>query len=174
MLRSISCALAVGGGSVGLLVLVGGWILGFSPLLSIIPGAASMKVNTALGLILVVSATILDRWPRSRCLAQLCAALVILISLATLIEDISGWNLGIDQFLMAYRTPPVLGTAPGRMAVGTAVSLLLFGCAFFWANRPRGALWSQLFALSAAVLCLVHLVGYIYGFTKFHCIFLYT
>jgi hypothetical protein len=61
MLRSISCVLAVGGGSVGLLVLVGGWILGFSPLLSVIPGATSMKVNTALGLIVVASAILLDR-----------------------------------------------------------------------------------------------------------------
>jgi PAS domain S-box-containing protein len=165
MLRSLSCVLAVAGGSVGLLVLVGGWILGFSPLLSIIPGAASMKVNTALGLMLTASAILLNRGPRSqRRLAQLCAALVILISLATLIEDISGWNLGIDQFLMADRTPPVLVTAPGRMAVATAVSLLLLGGALFSGNRPRGLLWSQLFALSAAVLCLVNLVGYIYGF----------
>jgi PAS domain S-box-containing protein len=157
-----------------LLVLVGGWILGFSPLLSIIPGAASMKVNTALGLILVASAILLDRGPRSqRRLAQLCAALVILISLATFIEDIFGWNLGIDQFLMADRTP-VLVNAPGRMAVATAVSLLLFGCALFWGNRPRGALWSQLFALSAAVLCLVNLVGYIYGFSNFAGIAFYT
>jgi len=88
MLRSISCALAVGGGSVGLLVLVGGWILGFSSLLSIIPGAASMKVNTALGLIVVASAILLDRGTQSqRRLAQLCATLVILISLASFCRE---------------------------------------------------------------------------------------
>jgi hypothetical protein len=99
---------------------------------------------------------------------------VILISLATLIEHISGRNLRIDQFLMADPTTPLLVTAPGRMAIATSISLLLLGCALFGGNRPRGVLWSQLLALSVAVICLVNLVGYIFGFSNFADIAFYT
>ena len=80
-----------------MLVLVGGWLLGLSPLLNIIPGADSMRANTALGLILLASGILLGRGaqPEPR-LAQLCAAILILISLTTLIEDISSgsWRVG--------------------------------------------------------------------------------
>jgi hypothetical protein len=175
MPRSISRALAVAGGSVGLLVLVGGWILGFSPLLSIIPGAAPMNVNTALGLVLVASAILLDPGRRlQRRLAQLCAALVILIAAATLIEDICGWNLGIDELLMADRARPVLVNAPGRMAITAALSLLLLGCALLLGNRRRRVVWNQLLTLAAAVLCLANLIGYIYGISNFAGIAFYT
>jgi PAS domain S-box-containing protein len=175
MLRSISCALAVAGGSVGLVVLVGGWILGLSSLRSVIPGAASMKLDTAIGLILTASAILLDtRSGPGRRLGRLCATLVILMSLATLIEDISGWNLGIDELLMADRTPPALVTAPGRMAVTTAVSLLLLGIALCVGNLPRGVLWNQFLTLGAAVLSLANLVGDLYGITNLGSIAKYT
>jgi len=111
-LRSASQSLAIVAGSVGVLVLAGGWILNLSSLRSIIPGTASMKVNTALGLMLTASAILIDRSPRQplRYLVPVCGALLILISAATLFEDVSGWNLGLDEFLISDRT----STRPNR------------------------------------------------------------
>ena len=135
-----------------------------------------MKVNTALCLMLGASAMLLDRAGRRliRHLAPVCAVLLILISLATLIEDVTGWNFGIDQLLMADRTPPVLVTAPGRMAVVTAITFLLLGGAVLLRNHVRGLPWDQFLAVGAAVLCLANLVGYLYGISNFVGIAFYT
>src|SRR3974377_2373087 len=59
-LRSTSRILALIAGLVGFAVLVGGWMLDFSFMRPVIPGAANMKVNTALGLMIAASAILLD------------------------------------------------------------------------------------------------------------------
>jgi len=84
-LRSASRILALAAGLVGLLVLVGGWAFDVSFMRSIIPGAESMKVNTALGLMISASALLLDG-SRLKALTRLvpaCATALTLISLAT-------------------------------------------------------------------------------------------
>jgi PAS domain S-box-containing protein len=168
--------LALAAALVGLLVVTGGWMLNFSILRSIIPGAASMKVNTALCVMVAASAILLHNGKSSlaRYLTPIGAGLLILISLLTLLEDLSGRNFGIDQLFVADRTAPVLVTAPGRMAVTTAVSYLLFGCALFARNRLKGALWSQVPVSVVAVLCISNLVGYFYGIDNFAGIAFYT
>src|SRR5579872_7219145 len=59
-LLAASRALAAVAGLIGLVVLAGGWIFDVSALRTIIPGAASMKVNTALGIMLTASALVLE------------------------------------------------------------------------------------------------------------------
>src|SRR5690348_9915353 len=122
-LRAASRVLAVIAGILGLMVLVGGWIFDSAAMRSIIPGAVSMKVNTAIGLMLTAAAILLDASPNraTRQLIRICSGVVVALAAATLWEDLSGRDLGIDNFLIPDRTTPVLVTAPGRMAVATAI-----------------------------------------------------
>lgn len=159
-----------------MLVLAGGWVLGISLLRTIIPGAASMKVNTALGLVLAAAAILLTS-PRTKKVAPMavvCAVILILLSLATLLEGATGRNLGIDELLVADRSSQVLGTAPGRMALTTAITFMLLGLALLLRTRVRGLEWGQFLAAGAAVLCLANLVGYLYGIGNFAGIAFYT
>jgi hypothetical protein len=85
---------------VGLAVLVGGWIFDVSFMRSIIPGAPSMKINTALGLKISASAILLDRSRRSalQFLVPVCATALILISLATLMEYVQAGISGLTSY----------------------------------------------------------------------------
>jgi len=173
-LRAASRVLAVIAGILGLLVLVGGWIFDSAAMRSIIPGAVSMKVNTAIGLMLTAAAILLDASPNraTRQLIRICSGVVVALAAATLWEDLSGRDLSIDNFLIPDRTTPVLVTAPGRMAVATAISFLLLGCSLLLRNRAP--FWHQPPIAGAALLCLSNLIGYIYGIDNFAGIAFYT
>ena len=175
-LRTASRIFALVGGLVGALVLGAGWALGVSMLRSILPGAASMKANTAVGLMLTAAAILFSghRTKKVRRLAVVSAALLTLLSLSTILEYVRGWNLGIDEILFADRTPPVLVTAPGRMAVTTAITFLFLSAAILLRAGARRLQWAQLLAAGAVVLCLANLIGYLYGIGNFAGIAFYT
>lgn len=139
------------------------------------PGASTMKVNSALGMILAASAVFLDGGrPALRRLVALFGTLLVLISLATLTEYAFGWNLGIDQLFITDRAPAPPGAPPGRMAVITAVCFLFLGSALLAGNHRRGLLWTQYFSLGTAFVCLANLVGYVYGVDNFYGMAFYT
>lgn len=97
-----------------MLVLVG-WTFDIPTLKSVIPGLATMKVNTALAFVLAGSALWLARknplTQRARHCAQVCALLVVVVGGLTLLEYLVGIDLGIDQFL--FTEPSAAGvTAP--------------------------------------------------------------
>lgn len=175
-MRAAARVLALIAGSIGLLVLAGGWLLDISFLRSIIPGADSMKFNTALSLMLIASAILAGGFGSRHAgrMAAAFATLVSLMALATLIEDLTGLNFGIDQFFVADRTQPVLTTAPGRMAVTTAIAVFLLGCAILLRTRRASSPSDQFLAIGAGVLCLANLVGYLYGIANFAGIAFYT
>jgi PAS domain S-box-containing protein len=117
---------------VGCLVLIG-WSLDISVLKSIVPGAATMKANTALCFILVGISLGLQtriRRPRTR-LAQGCAIAVLTIGALTLSQYALGRNLGIDQLL--FQDDPVSSATshPGRMGANTAINFVLSGIALW-------------------------------------------
>jgi hypothetical protein len=87
--------------SIGCLVLIG-WILDIDILKSLLPGLVTMKANTALGFVLSGTSLFLLIEPSSkqRLAGRLCSLFVIAICLATLVEYVLGWNLGIDQWLL--------------------------------------------------------------------------
>jgi hypothetical protein len=84
----------------GILVLVG-WALNIALFKSILPNLATMKVNTALGLILASISLLYLRpekmTPLRKRISQLTASMVFLIGLAVLCQYAFGWNLGIDE-----------------------------------------------------------------------------
>jgi signal transduction histidine kinase len=111
-----------------LVVLVGalalaGWAVGAGGLSAV--GGVTLKANTAVCLVLAGSALaalgagIRRRWP-----VAAAAGVVLLVALATLVQETIDIDLGIDELLV--RDPATRpGSHPGRMAVATAVALVL-------------------------------------------------
>ena len=161
---------------IGCLVFIGGWVLGSRSLLSVLPNAATMKANTAVGLILAAGALLLEGGRRSlftHRMAQLCTTLLTLIGGLTLVEYIAGTNLGIDQFLLTDPTSDEF-TLPGRPSVTTATCFFLIGGALLLRNRRRTLLLSQCLALFVTMLSAASLIGYLYGIRNFIGIPFYT
>src|SRR5580693_3767574 len=82
-------------------VVLYGWARGIEPLKTVFPGLVTMKVNSALGLMVSGASLWLLLPGASRTLrghvARFLAFAVALIAAATLTEYLFGLNLGIDQ-----------------------------------------------------------------------------
>jgi signal transduction histidine kinase len=144
-----------------------GWMFGIDRLKNLSPGVVSMKPNAAAALLLCgVGLTLCgsdrgaSRVPTA--IARVCVGVAALIGAVTLLEYATGADVGIDQLL--FREPPhAPGTiAPGRMAVMTALGLVLASCSI--ALIPRRRFPAQQ-VLAAVLLALASsaLLGYLYG-----------
>jgi PAS domain S-box-containing protein len=130
---------------VACLVLIG-WQLDLSLLKSLMPGAATMKVNTAVCLLLAgISLKLQMRQRQTALMARItkwCAFAIITISVLTICEYIFGWNLGIDQLL--FPDPAAVATShPGRMGINTAICLSFTGTALWLIERQERQSSSQ-------------------------------
>jgi PAS domain-containing protein len=159
---------------VGGLVLVG-WVFNIPTLISIVPGWSAMKVNTALAFVLAGAALWLVRTdqPKQRG-ASACALLVALIGFLTLTEYLFGWDLGIDQRLLREALGSAGSLAPGRMAPVTALNCLLLGIALLLLSWDRAHGLLQFLTLTAIILALLAVIGYVYGVTSLYRIPLYV
>ena len=144
---------------VGLLVLIG-WVFGWEPLKSVLPGLATMKANTALCFLLAGLALALrDR----RAVRLACAGLVCVVAGMTLAEYVTGGNLGLDQLL--FRDAVDAHTIyPGRMVEATALGFLLSSVSLLLLkSRGRAAMWAQQgLAFGAASIGMMAVLGYAY------------
>jgi two-component system cell cycle sensor histidine kinase/response regulator CckA len=151
---------------IGSTVLFGGWVLGISILKSILPGAATMKSNTALCFLLSGAAL----WflsnkaisPARQRIGQACAAIVCLVGFLTLTQYLFGWDLRIDQLLFSD-SPGDGSVYPGRMAPASALSFFLSASALLSLNEFRRFWLPQMLAILTALLALMALIGYLYG-----------
>ncbi|MGH9884978.1 MAG: PAS domain S-box protein, partial [bacterium] len=136
-----------------------GWLFDVATLRRLHPALASMKLNTALALVLLGAALrfsiLRDAGARSR-LARGLAAIAVAIAAASLLEYGLGIELGIDELI---RRDPTTVDAPGRMAPATAGCLVLLGVAVVWLE----SWWAERLALLAALAALVAILGYLYG-----------
>jgi len=154
--RAASIAVVV----LGCSVLVG-WAFDVGVLKSVLPGLATMKLNTAAAFSLGgVSLWLLQQAPAYRRLAPAGAALVLLIALLTLSEYLFGWDLGIDQLLVEDPA----GAVAGRMSLMTALSFLLVSGALLLLDvrRRNGQVMAQAAAMATGLTALLALVGYAY------------
>jgi diguanylate cyclase (GGDEF)-like protein/PAS domain S-box-containing protein len=182
-LHLASSLAAVAAICIGLAVFFGGWIFGssighISFLKTILPGAESMKANTALGLAFLGAALFLhsrgEVSHRTRLIASLFAGITTLIGALTVLEYLTRRNLHIDQLLINDYVIKISKDPPGRMSITTAISFVLLGCALLFPRNRRGILASQSFALAASGLCLVNLIARLYGIQNFQGIAFYT
>lgn len=118
----VALALLAAMASVSLIVLYG-WATGTFTLTTFMAGTASMKVNSAIGF-LVLTLGVLGIWLRKPPLTIGCGLAVMVLGTFTVIEHVLGWGSWMDELFFADPWTPVY---PGRMAVGTAVSFGLAG-----------------------------------------------
>ncbi|MBD2775519.1 hypothetical protein [Iningainema tapete] len=162
---------SIGAILIGIAVILG-WIFDVQLLKSVLPGLVAMKANTATGLILAGASVWL--WhrrspPITQYTAQVCAVIVLLIGLLTLIEYGFNVDLHIDQLLFKAPLDPINDAAPGRMAVHTAFNFLLLGSALLLFNIPHPNWFAaQVLALMVFQIAFLGILGYFYGNAYFY------
>jgi PAS domain S-box-containing protein len=147
------------------LVLIG-WMLDIRLMKSAVPGLATMKANTAVGLMAIgASCAQLHRASRPHAFIIGCAALVFLLGAASLAQYATGVSLGIDELLFEDDDPSTRDSAfPGRMSVGTALCFMLVGSALWLLTSRAATLWHVADAaiVTAGLIGVVALAGYVY------------
>ena len=143
----------------GMLAILG-WILQLPSLVEVLPSAAPMKLNTAIGLVL--GGLGLPGFARRSRLRLVTGGLLFALGVLTVVEYVAAVDLGIDQFLLADGSG---GDTPGRMGLNTAVCFSGLGLAYIVASV---APWMVgIVALPAAVgllsVSMAAIVGYLTG-----------
>jgi signal transduction histidine kinase/CheY-like chemotaxis protein len=142
-----------------------GWVLGVGALEGVVPGLFPMKANASLGLLLAGAALWLvadegaAQWRRQT--ARVCAFVTTLLGLLTLVEYLSGVDLGIDQMLFH---DPAAVMHPGRMGFNTSCAIALIGESLLLIDEqvPRAARVSQGMTLVGLIIALAALIGHAY------------
>ena len=164
--RSFAAVCGVAVAASGLAVLTG-WTFGIARLKNLSPGAVSTKPTAAValglcGVALALSATKRAGGRVRTTIAVVGAGLAAAFGAVTLLEYATGPDLGIDQLLFREAAHSVETSSPGRMALMTALALLLAGCSLVLAQQNK-AMAQQVFAGGVTVIALSALLGYLYG-----------
>ena len=150
---------------IGLSVL-GAWLFDFRPLLTVLPDFVAMKPNTAVALCFGGMSLFLFTWPMvgaNRILIKLSTAFagaVAVIGILTLLEYVTGFNLGIDELLFRDH---ISSGAPGRMAPITGFNFVCLGLALGLLRFPKRTDWVHALAGCATLTSFFAIVGYMYG-----------
>lgn len=150
--------------------MLSGWAFDITVLKSFyINSNATMKVNTAISFILVsVSLWLLrikhaNQWTNR--ISQGCAGIVSLIGFLTLVEYLSGWDIGIDQLLFQDYSGVFGISSPGRMSPVAALNFSLLGIALLFLNT-KNRIYYRLVQISTSIVILssfLLLLGYAYN-----------
>ena len=147
---------------IGLVVLVG-WTTGIGILRTFLPGAPPTKVNAALLLLLLGLALAMRVTGRTPRIADALAIVVATLAFLTLLEYAAGIDFGLDRLLAADVVAPG-APFPGRMALSTAVALILGGLGIVLFGH--GWLSWRVRTILAVIVGLVGglgVLGYLYG-----------
>jgi len=147
-----------------------GWILNVEILKTILPGLPSMKMNTAVCLVLcgiVALCFVADAKKHFNIIIPL-NFIALVLSALTLFEYLFDVNLRIDEFLVKEHDAE---SAPGRMAITSATCLLMLttGFAFVTAQAPK--MFSRIagiFFFLVAFIALIAIIGYIFNMPDLH------
>jgi PAS domain S-box-containing protein len=155
--------------AIGLIAMVG-WVLQRPELTTLAPGFVSMKFNAALGAIVCALSLLGHTRGRpggafGRAVRRGCSLLAIALGAVTLLQDVVGRDFGIDQLLMPAGDDAVGTPSPGRMAPGTALSLVLIALALLLMDARRHHLRcrAEVAALLTMLLPFLTVVGYAFG-----------
>jgi signal transduction histidine kinase len=148
-------------------VVLTGWVLHIPWLKSMVPGWATMKVNTALSVIVAAGALGLLGFPEAGLagarLGRVLAALLLLLGVASLAENLLSLDFGIDDLLIRARAGS--SGRPGLMSPASALSFAFLGAALLNlrsgnAIRARLAQW---FTVPPLLVATIGLFGYVAG-----------
>ncbi len=142
-----------------------GWFEHWQTLIQVLPGFAPMKFNTALGFVFSGTSLILLSTRLIRLVPWLGLAAAA-IGFLTLMEYLTGFSLGIDQWFVTdyIRTVTLF---PGRMSQLAASCFAFLGLSLSLAGAPewraRQKVVSGLLACIVAMIGMVVLLGYVFG-----------
>jgi signal transduction histidine kinase len=167
-----SIVAATGTAAVGAFVLAG-WIWDVESLKTIY-GPITMKANTAVGLLLCGTALLVLR--RSPGAAAACATVAGAIGALTLVEHLSGWDVGIDQLLFTEAPGAAATVSPNRMGPNASTNFVIAATALLLLARAgsRGIVAAQSLALIGLVPAMVAVAGYVYGAEQLYGLAAYT
>jgi PAS domain S-box-containing protein len=158
------CALVVV--AAGALVLAS-WHFNLSALEPLFPHLHSMAPNAAAAAIAGGIGLFCLTFRGLRPFAWIIGFALVLLGGATVIQELFGFDLGIDRALLGNGTPVADGSgqeASIRMPPGNAGALILFGLALLTAKGDRlGSAISQVLAIAMLAQVLIVLTGYAYG-----------
>ena len=148
-----------------------GWWFHLEVLKSWLPGQPSVRFNAAVCFVLLGVALWLLRKKeegdrRKRVVGRSAAAIVAVVGLITLTENLAGLNLGIDEVLHSVHTGEELGSVrPGLIPPLGALNLLLLGCGLLILDRKtrRGHWLAQWLAIAAAISSAVGILDFALG-----------
>ena len=149
----------------GILV-IAGWYLNIPAITQLAPGLSSMKLNTALCILLVGIALALraplEMSSITQWASRIAAGLAALLAGLTLIEYIFGVDLRIDQLLVQDAGNP---NYPGRPGINTATALFALALALLCQElKSKVAQYVSLaLAATGSLLSLMALLGYVYS-----------
>ncbi|MDX1543878.1 MAG: ATP-binding protein [Christiangramia sp.] len=134
-----------------------GWLGNFKGLLSIIPGAPTMKFNTAVLFTLSAFGILSSLQKRKQFLIlnYLLGGIIVLISFSTLLQYFTNLNFGLDNYFIqdTYSL-----RYPGRMSRATAICFSLLGTALLTSRstlKPVKAVTKSCLGLIALISLLV-------------------
>lgn len=128
------------------------WIFHVDIFLTLLPGLASMKLNTALLFVLIsgyISFSVNNTYVRAQ---NIVLATIFLISTTTFLSYVLSFDNPLDQLFVAdpFTAPDEF---PGRMSWGTATVFVLFAIDFLIEKRsPKVAEWMMIFIHFLSVL----------------------
>jgi signal transduction histidine kinase len=161
----------VAGTAVALLgVLVfAGWAFDFPIVTEWKPGGIPMIPLTALCFMLAGGSLVIGVQPHqsaaTEAVQQTLAALVATIAILTFYEYLRGSESQFDLLLFGNRVTQIGWSPPGRIAINSAASLLLYSLALLFIphDRRKRDLRAQMFATPALLIALVAILGYVFG-----------
>lgn len=160
---------------IGFLVFAG-WIIRIQPQEISLYSPFSMKANTAILFILLGLSLYLMQTKRvsakNRIITKSLALIITFISLLTLLEYLFSIDIGIDQALFIDKCN---SPTHGRMSPVAGVDFLLLGIALYMIDiEIRSIRPSQFIAVTAGLIALTTMIGYIYGIALMYKVSSYT
>ena len=149
---------------------IAGWMLEVELLKTLLPGLPSIKVNTAICLVLcgIVALLFLDDAQKHFNIIIPLNLIALILSALTLFEYVFDVNLKIDEFLVKESAANAM---PGRMAITSASCLVMLttGFAFVTAQAPKiFSLTARLFFAIVALVAILAIIGYVFDVPYLH------
>jgi diguanylate cyclase (GGDEF)-like protein len=172
-LRLFSMVVGVITAIAGIAVL-SGWVLDVPVLKSVLPGFATMKANTSIGVAMLgVALCLMQYGDTARRMGKMVAAAVLIVGIVTLLEYMLGWDAGIDQLLFKDQQA-LANDYPGRPSHATAFNLIILSIGLLCVDSRAFRCLTTAMALIASLVSWVALNGYVFGAQALYGIGLYS
>jgi diguanylate cyclase (GGDEF)-like protein len=153
--RHFSFAAGFAAIAVAAMVLLG-WAIGNEAMKSVLPGQATMKINTAIGLAACGLALLACVWTRTRAgpASGVLSLFVLALGAAEMSQFVWGIELGIDTLFHPDTQDIARARIPGRMSELTTLAFVLLGLAGLAVCAPRRLWLAQACALGVLAIAL--------------------